>query len=378
MGPHRYCAMIRTKDPKHAVRCALVRYATRHGIRAAAREFGCSRNTVRTWLRRFQRQGLQGLSDRSRAPHRRPRQTPQEVEALVIAQRLKTPGFGAARLVREFNLPVGKGAVARILRQHGLTRKPRKKHKKKRDLRAIKASFPAFSQVQMDTKDLSDIPRYWPQLMAMHLPRYLYTLREVSTGAVFCLFARDNTVTNTTIAVTIVLAHLRRCGVNLATVTIHTDHGTEFDGRAIRKSDRGFVFTIEKLMGAHHCYIPPGCDNPNPEVESFHATVEREFFDCHDFDSLTDFLRKAFTYQLYYNYVRKISSRNWQSPWQILQQKIPSPHPLTLALPPTLIDAPLILTLGQHVPGLTARFVGGALTIPDFFSPRPSILNAFA
>lgn len=109
---------------------------------------------------------MSGLADRSRAPHRRPRQTPKDLEALVVAQRLKTPGFGAARLVREFNLPVGKGAVARILRQHGLTRKPRKKHQKKRDLRAIKAAYPAFAHAQMDTKDLSDIPRYWPQLKA--------------------------------------------------------------------------------------------------------------------------------------------------------------------------------------------------------------------
>jgi len=247
----------------------------------------------------------------------------------------------------------GKGAVARILRERGLTQKPRKKHHKKRDLRAIKATYSAFAHIQMDTKDLSDIPRFWPQMIALRLPRYLYTLREVSTGAVLLFFGDRNTVSNTTIAAKISLAHLRRCGVNLAHVTITTDHGTEFDGQAIRTSDRGFVLTIEKVMGAHHRSIPPGCDNPNPEVESFHNTIEREFFDGHDFDSLTDFLKKAFTYPLYSNYVRKISTRTWQPPWPILQQKSPSSHPLTLALPPTLIHAPLILSLGQNVPGLT-------------------------
>jgi transposase-like protein len=43
--------MIRSHNPSFHFRYRLVQAALQHGIRSAARAFGCSRNTVRTWLR---------------------------------------------------------------------------------------------------------------------------------------------------------------------------------------------------------------------------------------------------------------------------------------------------------------------------------------
>ena len=40
-------------DPHFALRHQLVRFAQAHGLKAAARQFGCFRNTVRKWFRRF-------------------------------------------------------------------------------------------------------------------------------------------------------------------------------------------------------------------------------------------------------------------------------------------------------------------------------------
>jgi len=61
--------------------------ALEHGIRAAARQFQCSRNTVRKWLPRYQAEGIKGLRERSRAPGRRPHKTAAHLEAQVIPQR---------------------------------------------------------------------------------------------------------------------------------------------------------------------------------------------------------------------------------------------------------------------------------------------------
>ncbi|MFZ4100178.1 MAG: helix-turn-helix domain-containing protein [Chlamydiia bacterium] len=61
-------------DPKlqtPEARKALVEYAKTNGIKPAMRHFGCSRNTIRKWLRRFETEGQEGLTGLPRG--RRPK-----------------------------------------------------------------------------------------------------------------------------------------------------------------------------------------------------------------------------------------------------------------------------------------------------------------
>jgi transposase-like protein len=76
--------MIRSKNHKFDIRHHLVMFAQRDGIRKAARQFGCSRNTVRKWLRRYKQQGLRGLDELPRRPKRIPHKTGPEIERLVV------------------------------------------------------------------------------------------------------------------------------------------------------------------------------------------------------------------------------------------------------------------------------------------------------
>lgn len=74
--PVPYDPMLRFKQQRFNLRLRMGQWALREGLKAAARVFGASRNTVRTWVRRYQLHGLAGLADHSRAPHRIPHQTP--------------------------------------------------------------------------------------------------------------------------------------------------------------------------------------------------------------------------------------------------------------------------------------------------------------
>jgi transposase-like protein len=88
---------------------------------AFAREFGCSRNTVRKWLRRHVPGKPSALAERSRRPKHCPHQTAAAQEGVIVRLRKQT-AFGAERLQHEFALPVGHNAIARTHRQHQLTR----------------------------------------------------------------------------------------------------------------------------------------------------------------------------------------------------------------------------------------------------------------
>ena len=62
------------------------------------RQYGVSRKTGYKWLQRLRGEGWEGLHDRSRRPHRSPRRTPAEVEALVCALRTEHPAWGGRKL----------------------------------------------------------------------------------------------------------------------------------------------------------------------------------------------------------------------------------------------------------------------------------------
>jgi len=259
--------MIAAKDNpfRFDLRRRLVSHARQHGIKDAARVFACSRNTVRLWLRRFDDQGLPGLQERSHAPHTCPHKISPDIENKILTLRKRT-GYGARRLVMEFDLPCGHHAVARTLRDHKLIRKRTTKRKKKNDLRAVKAALAAFQTVHMDIKYLNDIPAYLPQMRLRHLPEYQYTIRDVRTGLLFLAFADQISKSHTSACVRRFLQHLASLRVPLSRVTIQTDNGGEFDGQTLATENRGFLHAIEAL-GAAHRFIPPGCCNANADVE---------------------------------------------------------------------------------------------------------------
>lgn len=332
-------------EDKFALRHEVVRYAKTHGLHAAVRQFGCARNTVRLWFRRWEA-GDDTLRDHSRRPHHQPGRTKAEHEKLVIAARKKAPCFGARRLVEMFGLPVGKGAAHRILRDEKLIRPRPRKHKRKADLRAIKAAHPPLCRLQMDTKYLTDIPHYWPQMQAQGLPRFQYTLRCEATGALFLAYASDLSKTYATLAIARVLAHLKAHGLALENLEVRTDLGSEFDGDTVRYRPDGFHGTIT-ATGALHRFNPPARPNANADVESSHATIEPEFFDLENFTGPNHFLAAITTYQHFFNFARKNRSRANCAPAALLAARAPHIDPRVLLLPPIFLHAPL----GQDLPG---------------------------
>ncbi len=174
-----YFVLIREMRDAYNHRLRLVQSARQRGIKPTARLFQTTVPTVRKWLRRYQQHGPRGLIELSRAPHHPPGKTPAAVEQQVVALRQQLFTFGARRLIREFDLPLSHRALERIWRQHGLLKKRQRKYQRKQDLAHIKATWRVFQQISADTKDLNDIPRYWPQAQAFDLPAVEYTAREV-------------------------------------------------------------------------------------------------------------------------------------------------------------------------------------------------------
>ncbi len=356
MNPPTYRSMMRGARWKRvASRSGWSWCATRRSMACGRRRrvYGCSRNTVRLWVRRFEAEGAGGLQERSRAPKRIPHKTSKEEEERVVAARRAVSCFGARRLKSMFDLRVGKNAIGRILRERGLTRRKKRKHETKRDLREVKAAYRALQHLQMDVKVLWDIPNYWAQLEALDLPRYEYTIRDTKSGALFVGFGKELSATYASLLIRRCLTHLQRWGIDPAEVVVQTDRGGEFSGGQRRVHDFGFVHTVRKVCGARHTFTPPRWPNANADVEALHRLIEEEFFDLESFASAEDFLRKATLYQHYFNLARPNGYKGGRTPWDIIHADHPQMRPEVLLLPPVFIEAEFEKQrVGQDVPGL--------------------------
>lgn len=344
--------MALSKNNSFDARLRLVKYARTRGVRPAARHFACSRNTVRRWLRRFEQDGRAALRDRSRAPHACPHKTSPYHERRVLAARDQAPCFGPQRLKDLCGAAPSLGAISRILRQAGRTRKPRKKSQKKNDLRAVKARYKAFERVQADTKPLYDIAAYWPQMRARGLPRQQYTHRDVKSGALFIDYADELSTTYARMATERLAAHLERHRLTLADTILSTDNGSEYGGAERSTRATGYHATVERL-GFTHRFLPPRTPNAHADVESCHRWIEDEFFDLERFRSRRDFFEKVATYQLWWNFARPNYSKGGKTPAEILEQQ--GLDPRILLLPPAdldqvLKDTPVTQKVGPHVP----------------------------
>ncbi|MBM3891278.1 MAG: helix-turn-helix domain containing protein [Verrucomicrobia bacterium] len=317
-----YFELYRMKTERHWLRQKLVAYARQHGIKAAPREFRCSRNTVRKWLRRHQPGRPSSLAERSKRPHHCPHQTAPVHEGVIVRLRRQT-GFGAERLHHEFRLRPSVGAIPRILRQHGLVTPRPKKHARKKQLRHLKQTWPLFGPLVADTKSLQDIPHDWPQMTRLRLPRFQYTVREVVSGRCFTGYADELSKTYTTLLAERVSAHLAWHGIELRGVTWQTDNGSAFQEN---QQQRGLPAVV-RALGSDHRSIPPKAYTWQSDVETVHRLVEDEFFDRECLADRAPFWAKVRTYWHYFNLARPNGGKEWQTPLQILQRAPSHPNP---------------------------------------------------
>jgi len=94
-------------------------------------EFEISRKTGYKWISRAREHGMDGLSDRSRAPRRHPQRIPVEMERLILKEKRAHLSWGGKkirqRLMTEHGIesPPATSTVNKILKVNGLVKKRR-------------------------------------------------------------------------------------------------------------------------------------------------------------------------------------------------------------------------------------------------------------
>ena len=338
MCPYPWYQVMRLSKDKKQQRYQMVIYAKDHGVKPTAKLYATSPKTVRKWMRRLVHGGYQALADCSRRPNTSPRATPNDLVKKIVALKSKYKRVGAEHVKILEHLTISAKTIRKIWLTHGLSsRTRRKKHVTKQNLREIKKQFALFERVCEDTKDLFDIPEYWPQMRLNRLPKTQYTFREVSCGVQFLGFANERSLTHSQLFAEYVNEHLKKYSLIVEKGIRQTDNGSEYIGSWSAKEPSAYTLQIESAKLIHGT-IPPGAHRFQSDVETVHNLIETEFYEIERFIDRTDFMEKVHTYQLFFNLERPNTYKENKSPWQLAQEKRPDIIKNALALPPVDLD----------------------------------------
>lgn len=339
MCPYPWYQVMRLSKDKKQQRYQMVIHAKEHGVKPTARLYATTPKTVRKWLYRYEEGGYQALADISRRPHSSPQAIQNDLAKKIVALKAYYKRLGAEHVKILEELPVSSKTIRKIWRKNGVSsRLRRKKHVTKQNLREIKKQFALFERSCEDTKDLFDIPEYWPQMRLKRLPKTQYTFREVSCGVQFLGFADERSLTHAELFARYVNEHLKRYGLIVENGIRQTDNGSEYIGSWSAKDPSAYTIAIEsdKLI---HGTIPPGAHRFQSDVETVHNLIEIEFYEIEEFADRRDFMEKAYTYQLFFNLERPNTYKERKSPWQLAREKRPDIQKEALMLPPVDLDA---------------------------------------
>jgi putative transposase len=167
--------VVNSKEPELIRKKVVEKYYELHkNASQTARELHMKRQTVSFWVQRYKCEGIEGLKNRSRAPHTIPHKTPASIEDKIIAvAKAKKCHIGQDRIqniLDDLGWHRSTATINRIMHEHDLIKKRIRKYKKKKQIQAYKKTLKALRHWQVDVKDLIDIPNIYALIQAMLFP----------------------------------------------------------------------------------------------------------------------------------------------------------------------------------------------------------------
>jgi transposase InsO family protein len=234
-------------------------------VSALSRQFGISRETAHKFLSRYSAEGVEGLRDRSRAPHVHPNAVTEAVLELVIQARRAHPSWGPRKLVaylaRHYpglTLPAP-STLSRLLHRAGLAARRRPAR------RAVPLTAPFRHSSQPNDLWCADFKGWFragngdrcePLTITDAVSRFglaCEVLDRITLPAARCVFERT----------------FREYGLPQA---LRTDNGSPFASTGLAGLTRLSAWWVR--LGIRPDRIAPGKPQQNGRHERFHRTLQ--------------------------------------------------------------------------------------------------------
>ena len=278
-----------------------------------ARQYGLALDTVRKWRRR------DSVEDLSHTPHRLQKTLNDGQEALVVYLRteFRLSLDDLLAVIHEFIEPaMSRSALDRMLRRHGVSRRPSPASEPTTPPKRFKAYEPGY--VHIDVK-------YLPQMQDEDQRRYAFVAIDRATRWVYVRLMKDKSARS---AQTFLQALEKAAPFHIRTIL--TDNGKEFTDRlfASRQRDASGHHVFDQLctaLGIEHRLTPVRHPQTNGMVERFNGRIA-EILRTHHFESRDDLETTLKRYVWLYNHHLPQKALKHQAPIQAMKQWAQS-HP---------------------------------------------------
>lgn len=335
---------LRTISPK-AARQAIIQICTScdGNVSRTARMLHVTRMTVYKALRKAD---AHDLNDASRAPRTIVNKTPRYIEDYILTIKRQT-NFGPLRIKEELMVrhatSCSHHTIRNILRRNRASWKKKTVKRHRRSPRPFIDWYQAtpFEIVQIDVKYIVDQKALSmdqiTHIYAHNLPIYQWGALDVSSRFKLMAYSQERTWTNGLTWFLWVTSWLRSHGVT-TDIVYTVDHGTEFGGDCwwkmteLRSLLRGFGATVIQNQKRH--------PEQNAHLERSHRTDDEEFY-IPRILAISDtqaFYTEAMNYLYYYNNVRRHSSLQGKTPFDVVVKHLPAVDARMRVVPPIILD----------------------------------------
>lgn len=290
-----------------------------------AAAMGVSRRCVKRWIDRHRDEGEAGLADRSSRPHRSPRRTPAEVEAVVVAVR-EAERVGPDEIAARTGVPPR--TVSRILARHGVPHLARLDPITGELIRASKVTAVRYERdrpgelVHMDVKKLGRIPDGGGWKAHGRASGSIQRNRNSKVGFDYVHSLVDD---HTRLAYSEVLPDEKgpTCAAFLQrAIGYFAEHGIDRIERLITDNAWAYRFSLRQICADHGIqqkFIRPHCPWQNGKVERFNRTLQTEWAYRRVFTTNDDRVAALAPWLEHYNTGRRHSALGGRPPISRLQ-----------------------------------------------------------
>jgi transposase InsO family protein len=277
-----------------------------------------SNGTLRNWLKKYEKEGLEGLSQKSRRPHYQPRKTSQWVIDKILALKKERPEMGSqamsGHLKRFESVDLSSRSIGKVFKKHNIVDgdaglaecryhvKGDKDKKLENTLEAELGEWERFSRPHPNDLWQMDIMSFY---IRDHHKVYLISIlddcsRKIVNWGLFRKQTADNVLE-------VLRGALRKHG---CPKEVLTDQGAQFKHW---KGVTQFENILSKLKVEHikaRSHHPQTCG----KIERFHGTIHRELIDKEFFLSQEQAVERIARFIEHYNFARPHSALNGFTP----------------------------------------------------------------